>query len=390
MEMISAAVIRRWYWVHTWTSLICTLFLLMLCLTGLPLIFHHELDHLLSDQKHPAELPAGTPFASFDALIESAKKERPGEVVHLVFTEAGEEERLYVGLGKTPEAPFAEDTGIFVDTRTGEVLGTTRVGEGGLVEWLFRLHVDMFMGIPGKLFLGVMAGLFLLALISGVVLYAPFMRDRSFGVVRRTRGRRLKWLDLHNVLGIGTVVWALVVGGTGMLNTWADSLLKLWQFRELGTMIAPYKELPAPTTYASFQKAVDAALAKEPSMEFAFATFPGTAFSGNHHYAIFLRGKAAFNSRMLKPVLIDAATGEFSATRDMPWYIVALLVSQPLHFGDYGGLPLQILWAILDVITIIVLLSGLYLWWVKHRQPVELDYRDGTLDAGASTPAKSV
>jgi len=33
-----------------------------------------------------------------------------------------------------------------------------------------------------------------------------------------------------------------------------------------------------------------------------------------------------------------------------------------LHFGDYGGLPLKIIWALLDLVTITVLGSGLYLW----------------------------
>ena len=37
-------------------------------------------------------------------------------------------------------------------------------------------------------------------------------------------------------------------------------------------------------------------------------------------------------------------------------------MSQPLHFGDYGGGWMQFLWAMLDVATIIVLGSGLYLW----------------------------
>ena len=46
----------------------------------------------------------------------------------------------------------------------------------------------------------------------------------------------------------------------------------------------------------------------------------------------------------------------------MPWYVTSLFVSQPLHFGDYGGMPLKILWAVLDLITIIVLGSGIYLW----------------------------
>jgi uncharacterized iron-regulated membrane protein len=55
----------------------------------------------------------------------------------------------------------------------------------------------------------------------------------------------------------------------------------------------------------------------------------------------------------------------------LPWYLTALLVSQPLHFGDYGGLPMQILWALLDIATIVVLGSGLYLWF-KRRQPRSL------------------
>ena len=55
-------------------------------------------------------------------------------------------------------------------------------------------------------------------------------------------------------------------------------------------------------------------------------------------------------------------TGELTDSRDLPWYVTALLVSQPLHFGDYGGMPLKILWALLDIVTIVVLGSGLYLW----------------------------
>ena len=50
---------------------------------------------------------------------------------------------------------------------------------------------------------------------------------------------------------------------------------------------------------------------------------------------------------------------------EMPWYAKAVLLSQPLHFGDYGGLPLKLIWALLDILTIIVLGSGLYLWAAK-------------------------
>jgi uncharacterized iron-regulated membrane protein len=48
-----------------------------------------------------------------------------------------------------------------------------------------------------------------------------------------------------------------------------------------------------------------------------------------------------------------------------------LELSRPLHFGDYGGLPLKIIWGLFDVALIVVLVSGLYLWLSKRRSPIE-------------------
>ena len=36
----------RWQAVHSWSSLVSTVLLLLLCVTGLPLIFAHEIDHI--------------------------------------------------------------------------------------------------------------------------------------------------------------------------------------------------------------------------------------------------------------------------------------------------------------------------------------------------------
>ena len=41
---MSRTTIRIWYLIHKWSSLIPTAFLLMLCVSGLPLIFHDEID----------------------------------------------------------------------------------------------------------------------------------------------------------------------------------------------------------------------------------------------------------------------------------------------------------------------------------------------------------
>jgi uncharacterized iron-regulated membrane protein len=234
---------------------------------------------------------------------------------------------------------------------------------------MLRLHVDMFAGLPGKLLLAFMGILFVVAIISGVVLYSPFMRRLDFGTVRQHKSTRLRWLDLHNLIGIVTLVWALTVGVTGVISACADLLISAWRNDTLTAMVAPYRDAPPLTERAPATRLLDIARQAAPGMQPDFIAFPGTRFSSEHHYSVFMKGSTHLTSHLWTPVLIDAKTLQVTAVASRPWYMDALAMSQPLHFGDYGGRPMQILWAVLDVLTIIVLGSGLYLWWVRRRAP---------------------
>lgn len=368
--MLSSRSLRVWSWLHTWTSLVCTLFMLLLCLTGLPLIFHHEIEHLSGDE---LELPAlagqgsgagsaSAPLASFDAVLQAARAQYPQRIVQYAFPEEDQPLLWHVTLTPTP-APTDDYKSLAVDGRTAQLLRDTPTSQG-FMYWMFRLHVDLFAGLPGMLFLGFMGLLLVLAIVSGVVLYAPFMRRLDFGEVRRGRSARLKWLDLHNLLGIVTLVWAFVVGFTGVINTWTDLLVKYWQNTEVSTLLAPYQGLALvpEAERAPMQATLNAALAHTPGMRLSFAAFPGTAYSSPHHVTFFMRGDTPLTSKLLRPVLVDARTAQVTASPELPWYLSTLLLSQPLHFGDYGGLPMKILWALLDIATLVVLGSGLYLW----------------------------
>jgi len=194
------------------------------------------------------------------------------------------------------------------------------------------------------------------------------MRKLRFGAYRGDRPRVVRRLDVHNLAGILLVMWTLVVGFTGVINTWADLVLKYWQYDQLAEMTAQYKGREIPARLTPVQEAVKVAQQAIPHMQPAFVSYPGTLFTSNTHYAVFMRGDTPVTSRLLKPALIDAETGQLTDSRDMPWYVSTLFLSQPLHFGDYGGMPLKIIWAILDVITIVVLWTGLYLW-LRRRKP---------------------
>jgi uncharacterized iron-regulated membrane protein len=364
---LSPRTLRAWSWLHKWSSLVSTVFLLMLCLTGLPLVFHHQIGAWLGTEVVAPAMAADAPHVSLDRVMAVATSRFPSKVGMYVSQEPDDDTVWFVTMGDSPTAASGLKQ-VAVDARTGLALAEPGI-DTGVMAVIHTLHVDMFAGEAGKLFLGFMGLLMLAAIVSGVVLYAPFMRKLRFGEVRRNRATRTKWLDLHNLLGIVTLVWALVVGATGIVNTWADLVIAHWRADEVAQMLAPYRGLPPVRELGSLEAAVAAARASEPAMKIGFIAFPGTAFSSEHHYGVFMRGREPFSERLFKPVLVDAVTGRISASRTPPWYVNALLLSQPLHFGDYGGLPLQLLWALLDVITIVVLGSGLYLWWVKRRRP---------------------
>ena len=382
--MMSRKTVKTWYLVHKWTSLICTLFLLMLCVTGLPLIFYEEIETALGRHPQAAAAAPGTPLANLDAIAADAVSRRPGEVLQYVSFE-DHDPIVYVTTGKSLAA--VDGTIATYDAHTGAKIEAPPLTEG-VMYFIFRLHYDMFAGLPGTLFLGLMGGLFVVAIVSGLVVYAPFMRRLPFGSVREGRSARVKWLDLHNLLGVTTLAWALVVGGTGLINTLATPILYLWQADQLAEMTAAYKDKPPPARLGSLHEAVVTARAAAPGMTPSIVAYPGTPFSSRNHYAVFMHGETPLTSRILKPALVDAETGALTGMRNLPWYAVALFVSQPLHFGDYGGMPMKILWALLDIVTIVVLCSGLYLWLGRRRTSVEARLTE--LERGGLEPAPAL
>ena len=60
-----------------------------------------------------------------------------------------------------------------------------------------------------------------------------------------------------------------------------------------------------------------------------FVAFPGSILSGKQHYAVFMRGNTPLTSRMLRPAIVDATTGELTDSRDLPWYVTTCWCRNP-------------------------------------------------------------
>jgi uncharacterized iron-regulated membrane protein len=365
--------IKFWSHVHTWSSLISTLFLLMLCVTGMPLIFHDEIDALVENYQSaetdgPASALAGQPL---DQIVAKAIAQAGGGVpLFIGFSQ--DSPIITVTTGPRPDAREAEMRLFSFNRMTGRSVGEIR--DEGITHFLLKLHTDLFLGLPGKLFLGAMGAFFLIAIVSGLVLYVPFMRRLAFGTLRTEQSKRVRTLDQHNLVGVVTLGWALVVGLTGVINAFADPLTDNWREGELAAMVSKQNaaERLDPARYNSIDQAMAAAKAARPGLSPQFIGFPGGAWSSVRHYAIFFQGNTALTSHVLTPALVDAETGTLTDIRSMPALNQALMLSKPLHFGDYGGLALKLLWALFNLATIWMLVSGLKLWLGRRKRKLVL------------------
>ncbi len=381
--MMTSQTIRAWSWVHKWSSLVCTVFMLLLCLTGLPLIFHHEIEHFSDDAITTEAMPEDTPRHNLDEVVARAREQFPGKYVMYMSQEEDDKTFWYVSLASRLSEREVFDFAI-IDARTAAPLRAPDF-YAGFMYWMTRLHVDLFMGLPGMLFLGFMGLLLVVSIVSGVVLYAPFMQKLVYGQVRKDKSRRVRWLDLHNLLGITTLAWALVVGLTGVINTLEEPIVNHWREHHLQPLLARsgQGEPPPQESFVSLDAAVRQAEAAHPDMTLGFIAFPGVLGGAQQHYTIYLKGRTSLTSKVYNPVLVDVRTGESAGMISQPWYVQVLHLSQPLHFGDYGGLPMKILWALLDLLTIVVLGSGLYLWLRKSGSSTVS--ADRSVDAASGT-----
>ena len=123
---MSPVNVRRWSWIHKWSSLVCTVFMLLLCLTGLPLIYHHEIGHLLGNDVEAPTMPADTPRADLDRVIAAGQSLYPNKIMMYMSQELDEPAIWNLTLGDHPNDEHFKS--IAVDARTRALLRADSAG----------------------------------------------------------------------------------------------------------------------------------------------------------------------------------------------------------------------------------------------------------------------
>lgn len=363
----------RWYranlWVHRWVSLVVALPFAILCLSGVILIFHEEVDALLG-QAPVAVAADGLAGQPLQASIEIAQRTYPGERVHSATLDDEHFPGLLL-LGIVKDGGSLEQARwVYADIVRAQLVEQPAFDET-FTGFLLELHAQWFLGPIGELVGALIALLVLLSLVSGMVVYGPYLRKFLFGIIRRGRGARLLQLDLHNLAGSVLFGWAFIVTLTGVLLGFGTVAIGVWQLTELAELQRQYPQPDATEVVADFDRVYAAAAAASEGWQPTTVLFPGSEYSTAQHYLVLLKGTHAFDEKMLQIALIDAQSQQLVRVMQLPLYLKAILLSQPLHFGDYGGLALRLLWAACTLAILFITLNGAWLWWAKRRKSRE-------------------
>ena len=146
---MKAPTLRFWYAIHRWTSLLCTLNLLVLCVTGLLLIFHEDIDALLGQEHHGAvaaertvAVPAQRP--ALQTLVDAAQAAHPGQITKSISFADDDADAVGVRVGPVGEPKLRNGTTVQFDAATG---ATRKPGPPGetFSGFILKLHLNLFL-----------------------------------------------------------------------------------------------------------------------------------------------------------------------------------------------------------------------------------------------------
>jgi len=358
---------------HVWTGLTIGGLFCLMSLSGSVLVLRPAIEGLL--------MPAWTAKSEArpsDVLTEAAKNiaiRWPDARIESVSLPA----RSDALIGFVVRTHDEDELHVFVDARSGEVLGTFALP---WLDWLTDLHhhvqLESVGGVKGvgKKIVGAIGIFLFLSSLAGLLLWAPRPTrwSRFFGL-RCGMARQFNKFDLHRVVGVLGSAALLFISATGITIAFPQTVSSL-----LGTPPeAARPRLPISERRAPAGGVLPAAV--QPGMEQYLsaarnAVPDGTVIqlrippNADRPVTVRLRLPGDIRQEGSARVSLDAETARVLAV-DKPadWPLAKQIVqaATPLHYAEWGGMPLRVLWSFIGLIPPVLFVSGLLIWWEPIR-----------------------
>ncbi|MYN12510.1 PepSY domain-containing protein [Pusillimonas sp. TS35] len=380
-----ADVIRLYKTLHTWTGIVAGMALFIAFYAGAFTVFKAPLARWASPPA-PAQL---VPLADAPALIHRTLAAHPeaarGFTLHLKPTEHQParltwEVHLDDADGHDPR--FMRHYAAALDAE-----GTVRVHEAHpsmLAETIDVLH--RVVGLPidsdaNRWVMGVVAMLYALALVSGVVVLLPTL-VKDFFALRLGKNLKRMWLDAHNVVGIVSLPFHIVMALTAAVFAFHDGIYAaqdpLFHHGQLYSAFRagpPHAANSAPRNPALMlppeglverARAVSSTFEPE-SLHYAQVAGPGALVRIWGHDATGISPRAAGGFIALDPYSGEVRTTDYMPNRQSAAH-ATLSSFFALHFATFGGTAVRWMYFVLALAGAWLFYSGNLLWIESRRK----------------------
>ena len=369
---------RKIYVIHQWVSLICALFLLLLTLTGLPLLFRNEINAWNTVNLPPrgepmalSEIWAGLPQGTAEVSQAFPTKEI------LAVTPDGEDGTLYFRVkergGKASRAHMRMGgEQIMYDVRTGAVFDRKdRVYRSEAVQEFMHtmhiLHVRLGMEEGGRDFLAVMCVLAVISIVSGVYLYLPMMKTLAFGT-RRRRSSRVFWSDWHKLTSIFAGTWAVLMCVSGVFIVLYSVGMRDYQRTAHARAAEHFVVQTQDAPQISAEEAYARIAAEFPQKDVISMRLP-TADSAYYVFQIAEPTVRPTDFALGTQVYLAAGGGEPLLVPVPTWLTMAPFFLN-MHIHNHELTAEKIFWALLILMTAAMIVTGIVLWLTRWRNRV--------------------
>ena len=358
---------------HLWVGLAAALLVAALAITGTMLVFEGEIDRTLNPMMTVAPQAANLPIVD---LMGRIRKQYGRAPINVAISP-----RSDIAWYLMVPAPNKKVAQVFINQHTGEITGQRFIATS-FMNTVHQFHMNLLLGKKGEVWVGYGNACLMFLIVTGVILW---WKRKLLTVETSGSWKRINF-DLHHISGIYSLVFLLVIVGTGLLMSFPN---QLWPVVEVFTGDSA-KEEPEETP-ASTPPAQRGAPSITPDQALAIgqAELPGA-----HPTFLSLPGgpKAVYRVGFKFPedgtpggrrsVLLDRYTGA------VIWVDNARKVStgakfsnhvRPLHTGDIYGWPSRILYALGSFSVVIQAFTGVIIWGLrffkKKSKPAEVQDR---------------
>jgi uncharacterized iron-regulated membrane protein len=346
---------RKIFKLHAWLGLSSGIFILIFFLTGSVIVFRSELNTWENPHLFTVK-PAGR-YLPYDQLYRAAQQQCPDVYLYsfrYIPQKPDETIEMRIYDPQTDSYPL-----LYLNPYTGKVLGIER---NSLYDILLTLHYKFYLGRVGELMAGIFALSLLGSVLTGTIVFRRFFfRALIFRIPLSFKNWRFAMSGLHRVIGCWALLFNLVLAFSGFyMMLYAFNFKE--HFRKQNTAVAP-----PPRVTVNLDSLIHVAGTTIPGFEFYYLDFPrqpGDALRVTGKSKAWLFGD--YNNA----VSFDYQSG---AVREI-FREEALTPAQKfeyalytLHYGQYGGTSIKLLYSFFGMASAILTLSGFFLWYRRTR-----------------------